>query len=104
MARARGHSTRMNLVPWDENLESLHTVLSAEDEVVPRLTLTEALGAMSPKHREALELVYLQGFSLEEVAQILGIPLGTVKSRINAARQTLFRALDLADTREEKRS
>ena len=70
---------------------------SHEDEVVARLTLADALGRLSASHREALELVFQQGFTLEEVAQILAIPLGTVKSRISYARRSLQRALAQSD-------
>jgi RNA polymerase sigma-70 factor (ECF subfamily) len=61
--------------------------------VVDRLALEEALSQLSPAHREALELVFLQGFSLAEVAQILGVALGTVKSRLSYARRALHGAL-----------
>ncbi len=76
---------------------------SHEDEVIDRLALAAALDRLSPRHREALELVFLQGFTLEEVAGILDIPLGTVKSRISYARralqQELARATSLEGTR-----
>lgn len=41
------------------------------------------LERLTPKGREALMLHYLKGFTCEEVAEILDIPLGTVKSRIS---------------------
>jgi len=64
-----------------------------DDEVATRLTLTSALHQLSPPHREALELVFYQGFSLAEVGAILGIPVGTVKSRISYARKALLKAI-----------
>ncbi|GEM_PF-722360 len=64
-----------------------------DDEVAERLALTSALDSLSQKHRETLELVFDQGFSLEEVSRILQVPLGTVKSRLSYARQALLRAL-----------
>lgn len=73
---------------------------SLEQAVIARLDLGAALRRLSPKHREALELVALHGCSLEETAQILGVPLGTVKSRISNARRAL--AQDLFATTEEK--
>jgi RNA polymerase sigma-70 factor (ECF subfamily) len=63
---------------------------SCEDEVVGRLTLSAALRQLSRKHREALELVFLYGFTLDEVAQILDVPVGTVKSRVSYARRALL--------------
>ncbi len=66
---------------------------SHEERIVDRLALTQALGALSAKHREALYLVSRQGFSLEETATILDTPVGTVKSRLSYARKALLAAL-----------
>jgi RNA polymerase sigma-70 factor (ECF subfamily) len=66
---------------------------SHENAVLDRLALQDALGQLSARHREVLELVFLHGFALAEAAQILGVPEGTVKSRISYARRALLRAL-----------
>lgn len=49
----------------------------------------EALQALSSEHRTVLELVFYQGLSLAEVAEVMDCPLGTVKSRLSYARQHL---------------
>ena len=67
-----------------------------DDEVLDRLTLEEALSRLSTRHREALELVFQHGFALDEAAQILDVPLGTVKSRISYARKALQKELGAA--------
>ena len=64
---------------------------SWEDNVIDRLILSDNLRRLSPKHREVLDLVFAQGFSIEEVASILAIPAGTVKSRVSYARQALIK-------------
>lgn len=66
---------------------------ACDDIVLDRLALSDALDGLSPKHREALTLVFQHGFSLHEAAQILDVPVGTVKSRISYARKALLRAL-----------
>jgi RNA polymerase sigma-70 factor (ECF subfamily) len=48
-----------------------------------------ALQQLSSEHRAVLVLFDLNGFSYEEIADIVGIPLGTVKSRLNRARLAL---------------
>ena len=52
-----------------------------------------AIRELAPAHREALGLVFGSGLSLPEVAGVLEIPVGTVKSRLSAARTALSRVL-----------
>lgn len=54
-----------------------------------RADVTAALARLSPKLREAIVLNIYQGLRYQEVADVLGIPLGTVKSRINLALAAL---------------
>jgi RNA polymerase sigma-70 factor, ECF subfamily len=62
-----------------------------------RAELAEVTGAireLAPPHREVLGLVFGSGLSLPEVAGVLEIPVGTVKSRLAAARTALSRTLN----------
>jgi RNA polymerase sigma-70 factor (ECF subfamily) len=51
--------------------------------------LDRALAALTPERREVLTLRFVDDLSLEEIATALGIPLGTVKSRLHLAIKTL---------------
>jgi RNA polymerase sigma-70 factor (ECF subfamily) len=53
-----------------------------------------ALACMKPKDREILILQHLQDYSYREIADLLDIPMGTVMSRLYAARQALRRELE----------
>jgi RNA polymerase sigma-70 factor (ECF subfamily) len=53
-----------------------------------------AIQELTSPHREVLGLVFGSGLSLPEVADVLEIPLGTVKSRLTAARTALGRVLN----------
>ena len=56
--------------------------------------VTSAIRELAPAHREVLGLVFSCGLSLPEVAGVLEVPVGTVKSRLTAARTALARVLD----------
>jgi RNA polymerase sigma-70 factor (ECF subfamily) len=47
------------------------------------------LEELSVEHRTVLELVFYQGMTMKEISQICGVPLGTVKSRLNYAKAAL---------------
>ena len=56
--------------------------------------VTVAIRGLALSHRELLGLVFGSGLSLPEVAGVLEIPVGTVKSRLTAARTALSRTLN----------
>lgn len=60
---------------------------------MPRHGLMEALMNIPEKHRIILELRYIEGYDVKEVALILGVPEGTAKWRLNRARTALKKEL-----------
>ncbi|MDR2895399.1 MAG: sigma-70 family RNA polymerase sigma factor [Propionibacteriaceae bacterium] len=70
--------------------------LSAEAEAMAHLTDARVLDAMKSLRQEYRYTIYLadvEGFSYKEIAEILGVPLGTVMSRLSRARAQLRQAL-----------
>ncbi|MFI6812200.1 RNA polymerase sigma factor [Nonomuraea sp. NPDC050328] len=59
------------------------------EAVLDRVELFDGLAALPPREREILALFYLEDLSLEDCAEICGIPLGTAKSRLHRARGLL---------------
>jgi RNA polymerase sigma-70 factor, ECF subfamily len=60
---------------------------------VDREALREALAKLSPEHREAVLLHEVEGLTYDEAAQVLGVPSGTVKSRLHHAFLNLRKVL-----------
>lgn len=61
----------------------------AADAVVDRADLVRALSGLPVVEREILVLFYLEDLAAEDCAQICGVPVGTVKSRLHRARRLL---------------
>lgn len=64
-----------------------------EQILVDRQALRQALDRLSEEHREAVLLHEVEGMTYEEAAEVLGIPVGTVKSRLHHAFIQLRRSL-----------
>jgi RNA polymerase sigma-70 factor, ECF subfamily len=58
-----------------------------------RVRVRAALDGLPPEQREVLDLAYFQGYTQAKIADRLGIPLGTVKTRTLAAMRKLRRAM-----------
>jgi RNA polymerase sigma-70 factor (ECF subfamily) len=65
------------------------SVPSSTGAVDSRVDVKQMLEALTPEHREVLVLRELEGLSYEEIAQTLGVPRGTVESRLHRARRQL---------------
>ena len=78
----------------DEHLECVteHDEPVFTDEDATRIH--EALGKLKAHHRETLTLSFLEDFSHKQIAEILGVSPGTVKSRIYYAKQSLRAELE----------
>jgi RNA polymerase sigma-70 factor (ECF subfamily) len=84
--RARGSR------PYEVNLLGLTTPPPAEDiveTVVAMDSLRDAMNSLSRDHRAVLAELYVRGRSTGEAAELLGVPVGTVKSRAHYALRSL---------------
>jgi RNA polymerase sigma-70 factor (ECF subfamily) len=96
-----------NLRRWrtsDEGLElEPDPKARVEDEVEAserRAEVRAALSVLPPAQREALLLAYFGGYTQREVAALMGVPLGTVKTRMAAGMRKMKEALQDAGTEE----
>ncbi len=69
---------------------------SAEDQLllaVEHGSVGDALRTLSPELRQAMQVTVIDGLTTREAAQLLGIPPGTVKSRVRLAKEQMRRQL-----------
>lgn len=67
-------------------------------------TVERALGELPPELREAVVLRELEGLSYKEIAQVAGVPVGTVMSRLSRGRERLHRVLGADGGKEGDRA
>ncbi len=68
---------------------------------VTRAEIAAALAQLAPQHREALLLAFVHELSYAEIAAVLEVPLGTVKSRLNHAKRSLRAVLRAGEEAEQ---
>jgi RNA polymerase sigma-70 factor (ECF subfamily) len=83
-------------VRFDEEESGIEPYYDWEDDFLKDElsgTLEQALSRLPEKYRWALLLADVQELSYQEIASVMGCPVGTVMSRLNRARRTLARLL-----------
>ena len=91
--RSRTWVREISLDPAEPGPDDPVSTLPGPDGVADRLSIEAAFDRLNVDERTILVLHHLEGRSLDEIAAILSIPVGTAKSRLYAARQMLDRAL-----------
>ncbi len=84
---------RLRPVPPDELPDPPDPAPDPADALATRTALTEAFAVLPPEQRLAVLLVDREGYDYTTTAAILGVPMGTLASRLNTARATLRRCL-----------
>jgi len=89
---------RRQEIELDENVaETVADQYSTPEQILletdRRTQLRTCLSQLSPDHREIIDLVYYHDKTIEEVAEIVGVPKNTVKTRMFYARRRLAQLL-----------
>lgn len=86
---------------WAEAVSTAPTIdrdlESTIDLGMRKESLREAINQLTEEQRDLLALAYFQGYTQREIAQLCGLPLGTVKTRIRSAVQKLRKLLQEED-------
>ena len=67
---------------------------NALDQALLSWQVSAALERLTPEHRQVIRLAHFQGLRLREIAELTGLPLGTVKSRVSYALRSMRLALE----------
>ena len=87
--RAPLEAAALDARPAERNLPADEALAAAESA----RAVGRAMAALPEKHRVVLALREVEGLSYEEIAVALGVPIGTVESRLHRARAGLGRRL-----------
>jgi RNA polymerase sigma-70 factor (ECF subfamily) len=82
--RSKGYQDSLKNYPISENVDTTN-IGNATFTQVDDVGLKKVLGKLKEEARVLIDLSYFQGYTHEEIAKILSIPLGTVKTRIRSA-------------------
>ncbi len=93
--RRRQPMLRMVVDPDDPMPEQLPPVADHADATVGSIDVSRALQQIPEEYRVVLVLADVQDLPYEEIARVLDVPIGTVKSRVHRGRIALGRAMGL---------
>ena len=97
LTRLRGRRASGEIVEFDETIHTADDAAAGPEEALARQAATEslreALDRLAVEFREVLVLRELEGLSYKEIAQVSGVPIGTVMSRLARGRKQLLQAL-----------
>jgi RNA polymerase sigma-70 factor (ECF subfamily) len=95
----RGRRWSGNVRPLVDNIPTAGDEMVSVDE---RDALERAFRTLSPEHRAVVVLHHHAGLPLASIAEALGVPVGTVKSRLHYATRSLRDSLAVGDLQEAK--
>jgi RNA polymerase sigma-70 factor, ECF subfamily len=93
-ARARARRAELPVDPVSVDAETGEEISSV---VGPDPALEVALSALTPEHRAVIVLRFVAGYGPKQIGQVLGVPTGTVGSRLRRALDQLRAELEVGD-------
>jgi RNA polymerase sigma-70 factor (ECF subfamily) len=90
----RRRSVRPGLVAREDDAGEIAASNDSIERALLSWQVSAALARLTPEHRQVIRLAHFQGLRLREIAELTGLPLGTVKSRVSYALRGLRLALE----------
>ena len=90
--RRNGRTTFVKTV--DDLMDGEGSVPPEQENQMAVGSVSQALDRLSPQHREVIVLVGLEEMSYRDVSEILGVPVGTIMSRLSRAREHMRQLLE----------
>jgi RNA polymerase sigma-70 factor (ECF subfamily) len=98
----RKEKTRTSLNESDDSLEYSDGGLGDfTDDLSSTIVIRSAISKLPKDQREAIGLVWIEGYTVEDASELLGIPLGTVKSRCDRGKKVLAEILQELNPKKE---
>lgn len=91
VSRIRRHRTRGRVESLDDLAESVVATEAPQDDLIRTSEVLRAVERLPADLRSVLLLITMEDLSYSDVARVLGIPIGTVMSRLSRARERLRR-------------
>jgi len=95
---AIAHNTTINYLSRkkyrEEDIENYFLSEEPLKNIRTKTMVLKAIEKLTDEHREVIKLYYFDGFSYKEIANLLNISIGTVKSRLNRAKEHLKEELE----------
>jgi RNA polymerase sigma-70 factor (ECF subfamily) len=86
--RSKGEIMKSKIHTGEDVVYNVQKGLKTEQQT-DAIGLREMVGALKPEYNTIVQLAYFKGYTLDEIAKTLDIPLGTVKTRMRHAIQLL---------------
>lgn len=88
--RSKGEIMRGKIRGDEDSVNTVNAAFTATaQQSTDTIGVREAVAGLEPRYSQIVQLAYFQGFTLDEISKTLAVPLGTVKTRMRHALQSL---------------
>jgi len=91
--RSKGEIMKGKIRSGDDIVNNLERGMKTE-QATDAIGLRKIVAGLKPEYETIVDLAYFKGYTLDEISKTLGIPLGTVKTRMRSAMQQLREAFN----------